>query len=172
MKSIFIIVILIFCFTYSAKAHQDVARIGNFDFHNVKIKITHSDFTWVNKFGIMGKLTKNLCEKYSYYDSVLVDFCLYQSPMLPDYKYLISYDNSCKRFINEDTKLIQEIESEFTKDFICIYAPESDFNPENVLKIVEYSIKNKNDFHKMKFHEYDITFEGNYIFGLDTNIIK
>lgn len=170
---IFIFLLLLASFTsYSATANQDVIWICKKDFNNVKIKVYGNNFAVMNKYGIIGSLTKNLCEKYSYYDSVLVDFGLYQNPMLPDYKYLISYDNSCKRYFDRDTKLTQEIETEFTKDFTCIYAPDNDFNPENILKIVEYAILNQHNFDKMRFFEYCTSIEGFYTFAVDTNNIK
>ncbi|WP_312313922.1 hypothetical protein [Empedobacter brevis] len=116
-------------------AHQDFYITK--DYGNVKIRVkTGFKYEEINKAFIIGQLAEKLAEEMNYKEQIFLDFTHYYLGDTIFSDYFISFD---KGLINDNNK---QNETVLKEDAIVIRNISNQFNVNNTLKLIEYSIKN------------------------------
>lgn len=170
-KRIFFIC-LIFVISFGAKnaiAHRDICLVK--DFGLVKLRLVFGfGYEEINKAQIIAKLVDSLRKSYNYKKRIILDFKHRYFPHFPikSKEYFISFD---KQFLFLNSYMQDTSDKEET--CIVISSIDKNFDEEQILKLVEYAIKNV-DYIKKKQKQiiYHDNFSDINVKTIDTNIIK
>lgn len=117
-------------------AHQDFYITK--DYGNVKVRVkTGFQYEEINRAFIIGQLAERLAKELNYKEQIFLDFTHYYLSDTIFSDYFVSFE---KGLIKENNDQLNE--AVLKEDAIVIREIGNQFNVENTLKLVEYSIEN------------------------------
>ncbi|MEN0049801.1 MAG: hypothetical protein AAF806_22255 [Bacteroidota bacterium] len=142
MKRLIILFVIVFI-TNGASVHQDLYVNDQFGNIHTRIK-TGFEYEQINIVTIIGRTVEKLAEKLNYDEPILLDFNhTYTSDIQND--YFISYDKGKIENLEYEEDRKKDLLKE---DGIVIRQVSHEFDVENALRLVEYSISNLESIRK------------------------
>jgi hypothetical protein len=159
-SSTFILLFLLTTLSYGFhKDHVEYKIYGNIKVYGKSAFANYNEF---NKFKIIGKLSQQLCQKFNYKDTIVLEFEHIYSNYKPS---LIIVEKGNTEFISKLYR-IEKIDSLYTtpnnnkNSGICIRQIAQKFDIVEVLKLLEYVIINHENLifekYKVKLRDFDM----------------
>lgn len=139
--------LVFFLISNSLYSHMDFYIEESYD--NVKVRIrTGYQYEEINKVLLIGELSEQLAKKLDYEDTIYLDF-IHAYVIDEGLDYQVSFDKG--GFI--ENKNISKLHNRFERDVIVIRQIGKHFDIEKTLKLVEYSITNKEIIESSQFEK-------------------